>query len=67
MLLEHTDTLMALPGVVGTGQGECDGEPCVRVYVVKATPELLAQIPSSLDDYPVVVVETGQINALDPR
>ena len=43
VLREHTASLMALPGVVGTAQGLCDDEPCIRVFVVEATEELLIQ------------------------
>ena len=64
VLKEHTDSLMALPGVVGTGQGLCDGQPCIRVFVVKRTPALLEKIPSTIDGYLVVVDETGVIRAL---
>lgn len=67
VLEEHTDSLMALPGVVGTAQGECEGRPCVKVLVARRTPELLKQIPSSLDGYPVAIQETGEIRALDRR
>ena len=65
VLTEHTSTLMALPGVVGTAQGSCSGKPCIKVYVAEKTPELLKQIPSSLEGYPVEVQETGEIRALD--
>ena len=64
VLKEHTDNLMALPGVVGTGQGLSDGKPCIRVFVLKKTPALLDKIPSTIDGYPVVVDETGVIRAL---
>ena len=64
VLREHTDSLMALPGVVGTAQGELDGKPCVMVLVVELTDELKAQIPEELDGYPVVISETGEIKAL---
>ncbi len=66
VLKEHTDSLMALPGVVGTAIGECAGKPCIKVYVEKKTPELLKQIPSTIDGYTVAVQETGEIRALDP-
>ena len=46
-LRDHTDSLMSLPGVVGTGQGLCDGQPCIKVFIVKKTPELLGQILQS--------------------
>jgi hypothetical protein len=62
----HTDRLMALPGVVGTGVGECQKRtPCVKVFVVKKTPELLSRVPTTLEGFPVVVEETGEIRALD--
>ena len=65
-LNEHTDSLMSLPGVVGTAQGECAGQPCIRVFVVKKTPDLLMHIPHALGGYQVVVQETGEFKALDP-
>ena len=65
VLQDHTDSLMALPGVVGTAQGKCDGEPCIKVLVVEKTPELLAQIPSTLERYTVEIQETGEIEAFD--
>ena len=63
VLKEHTDSLMSLPGVVGTGQGQCEGVPCIKVFVVEKTPALLDQIPSAVEGYAVVVQETGEIRA----
>ena len=54
---------MALPGVVGTAQGLCSDEPCIRVFVVEATEELLKQIPSKIEGYTVDVEATGVIRA----
>ncbi len=65
VLKQHTPSLMAVPGVVGTAQGSCSGKPCIKVFVAEKTPELLKQIPSSLEGYPVEVQETGEIRALD--
>ncbi len=64
VLRDHTDSLMALPGVVGTAQGEQDGKPCVMVLVVELTDDLRARLPTELDGYPVVISETGEIKAL---
>ena len=66
VLQDHTDSLMSLPGVVGTARGECNGKPCVMVLVVEKTAELLGQIPSTLEGYAVEVDETGEIRALGP-
>ncbi len=65
VLQEHTDALMSIEGVVGTAIGECDGKPCIKVYVVKKTRELEEQIPATLEGYPVSIQETGEIKALD--
>lgn len=67
VLKEHTDRLMSLPGVVGTAIGACDGNPCIKVLVVKKSPELVKKIPPTLEGYPVVIEETGEIRALHPR
>ena len=66
VLEEQTPGLMAMPGVVGTAQGECEGKPCIKIYVVEKTAELIQQIPSVLEGYPVEIQETGEIRALDP-
>ena len=30
VLKEHTDELMSIPGVVGTAEGLCYGNPCIK-------------------------------------
>ncbi len=64
VLKQHTDRLLSLPGVVGTAIGECEGKPCIKVLVVKATPELVKSIPSALEGFPVIIEESGEIRAL---
>ena len=64
VLKEHTNALMSIPGVVGTGQGLCDGKPCIKVFVVKKTPELEDKISEKLEGYSVKIEETGVIQAL---
>ena len=64
VLKEHTNDLMSVPGVVGTGQGLCDGQPCIKVFVIKKTSELEENIPKRLEGYPVMLEETGEIHAL---
>ncbi len=67
VLQEHTDSLMALPGVVGTALGLCADEPCIQVFVVEATEELLKQIPEEIEGYTVDVQQTGELKALDQK
>lgn len=63
LLERHTERLMALPGVVGVGEGSCEGASCILVLVVKRTPELEKQIPSQLEGVPVSIKVTGEIIA----
>lgn len=65
VLKDHKESLMALPGVVGAGIGECDGKPCIKVLVARNTEELAKTIPKTLEGFPVVTVETGKIRSLD--
>jgi hypothetical protein len=66
VLKEHTVGLMAISGVVGTAQGLCDGKPCIRVFIVERSEEILSQIPTEIEGYPVEVQETGEFRRLDP-
>ncbi len=67
VLKEHTGSLMSIPGVVGTAQGLCAGKPCIKVYVVKKTPDLMKQIPATLEGYAVEIQVAGEIKALDRK
>ena len=63
-LEQATPELMKIEGVVGTAQGLCEGSPCIKIYVAKKTPELLARIPATIAGHPVVIEETGAFKAL---
>ncbi len=65
VLKDQADWFLSLPGVVGTGIGECDGKPCIKVLVERNTEELARTIPKTLGGFPVVTVETGKIRPLD--
>lgn len=64
VLKEHSKAMMSMPGVVGTGQGLFEGKPCIKVFVIKKTPDLEEKIPKTLEGYPVVIEETGKVKAL---
>ena len=67
VLKEHTPELMSTPGVVGTAQGLCEGQPCIKVFAVEKTWNLEQKIPHTLEGYPVVIEETGKFRALPER
>ena len=59
VLAAHSDSLLALPGVVGTAVGLCDAERCIKVLVADANPDTQRRIPVRLEGYRVVVEVTG--------
>jgi len=61
VLAAHTDSLMALPGVVGTAIALYDGERCIKVLLADASPATKGRIPPRLEGYRVVVEVTGVI------
>lgn len=60
VLAVHRDSLMAVPGVVGTAIGLCDSERCIKVLVSDSA-SAARRIPTRLDGYRVVVEVTGTI------
>jgi hypothetical protein len=64
VLAEHTPALLDVVGVVGTGQGELSGKPCIKVFVSMRSLELEQRIPVELDGYPLVIEEVGEPRAL---
>lgn len=63
VLKEHANNLMAISGVVGTGQGLCEGEPCIKVFLIKKTQKLEEKIPREIEGYKVKIEETGRVRA----
>jgi hypothetical protein len=61
VLAEHNDSLMAVPGVLGTAVGRCNGAPCIRVLVGRVSDEIRRRVPRALEGYPVHIDVTGTI------
>lgn len=62
VLAAHNDSLMSLPGVVGTAIGVCDGAPCIRVFL--ADTSAAARVPARLEGYTVKAEVTGRFRPL---
>jgi len=62
---EHTSQWMAITGVEGTAIGLYEGKPCIKIYSSKKAEELQGKIPSTVEDYPVIIEESGIFRALD--
>jgi hypothetical protein len=65
ILQEKTSEWMALPGVVGTAIGTMKGRPCIRIFTTADPDELRDQIPISVENFLVIIEETGEFHALD--
>jgi len=63
VLTMHNDSLMAIPGVVGTAIGRCDGAPCIRVFMRDTASARRAQLAERLDGYVLRVEVTGAFHA----
>lgn len=59
------DRLMGRPGVSGIGIADCDGTPCIKVFLSEAGDSILAEIPDSVSGHPVVVERAGPFGAQD--
>jgi hypothetical protein len=57
---------MARPGVIGVGEGRSEGQPCLLVFV-SSPPGPPADLPASLEGYPIVIEPTGPLIAQLPR
>jgi len=67
---EHEEELLSVPGVVGVGVGQEQGEDVVVVLVQKLvlgrnTPVALG-LPARLEGYRLVLREVGRIEAQQP-
>lgn len=61
-----TDSVMALPGVVGTGIGLCGETPCIKVYLAQDDAELRSHIPETFQGFQVAVEVTGEFRPREP-
>jgi len=61
VLAAHSDSLMAVPGVLATAVGRCKGAPCIRILVSRVTDEVQRRVPSQLEGFPVQVDVSGPI------
>ena len=64
---KHMAEWMAIPGVEGTAIGLFDNKPCVKIFVSEQTDQIRAKVPSIVEDYPVIIEETGTFHALDQQ
>ena len=64
---EHTGQWLTIPGVEGTAIGLFEGKPCIKVFISVPADQIQAEIPSTVEDYPVIIEETGTFHVLDQQ
>jgi hypothetical protein len=63
VLARHTASLMAIPGVTGTGEGRRGDEPVFVVYVAHVTEKDRTRIPREVEGYRVEIRDVGDVTA----
>ena len=63
-IIEEVSDWLQIDGVEGVGQGEHAGKPCITVLVSKAPEHFSGIIPKDYKGYPVILQESGTIEAL---
>ncbi len=62
----HTPEWMQLPGVVGTGIGLCEGDPCIRIFLSRPSPETEAAIGDQVEGHRIDFEVTGEFTPRPP-
>lgn len=58
---KYGEKLISIPGVIGHGIGDCDGEFCIQVLLKEESAKTRRKIPKELDNIKVRVIVTGPI------
>ena len=64
VLDEKTDEWIAIPGVEGVGIGMFKGNPCIKIFTSINPDKLKCKIPSTVENFPVIIEKTGAFHAL---
>jgi hypothetical protein len=64
VIRKHESSLFAIQGVTGVGRGVVEGKDCILVMLIQKLPGVEAEIPETIEGYPVAVEVSGVIQAL---
>lgn len=67
VIKEHVDKLMALPGVVGVGEGRSQGKQCIVVFVQDGEADSVKDIPKMIEGYSIVINMGGAFHAFQRK
>lgn len=58
--------LLSIPGVIGSGIS-VSSPAKINVYVEKLTPEIVRQVPETINGIPTVIIELGEVGLMQDR
>ena len=61
--MKEAEKLMDIAGVEGVGQGQKNGQDCIKVFCSFPAKEIKKQIPKKIQGYEVVIEFSGPIQA----
>ena len=64
VLTKYNDKWLAIPGVIGTGEGKSDNKPCIMIFVSDHLHSVQKRIPDIVEGYKVVFHQTGEIKPI---
>lgn len=65
---DHAGKLISIPEVTAVAVSELeDGTPCIKILIIEESAEIRAELPDSLEGYPVVVEVSGRIEAKEAK
>lgn len=64
VLNEKTEEWMAIPGVEGAAIGMFQDSPCIKIFASINPDELKCKIPSTVENFPVIIEKTGAFHIL---
>ena len=63
IITDKGELIMALEDVVGIGEGQCDGSPCIRVFLARENAASIAKIKELLAGIPFAADVSGEFLA----
>ena len=65
VLEERTSEWLAIPGVVGSAVGMFEDSVCIKILTSANPQQIRHKIPLTVENYPVIIEQTGTFRALD--
>ena len=58
----NLDHLFSLEDVAGVAEGEVDGQPCIKIYLVQENTRTVLELPEKIDGIRLITEITGSFS-----